>query len=289
MRLAVGLIVIACSAAGAARAAEDWRGAWWVEGAGGWRHVGREGAALVLDGRVGDLEVALRGAPTADGFDLAGLVVRVVDGEREARPARLEARAARGGALEVVLRVGDEAPRRERWARPAAPALALEPAAPRLEPDGGLHVVVRVEGRPLAGARLQVLAADDDGRYAHLGGVVHHVDLGPLAVGRHPVTWAGIDRSPDGAPVLPGRYRVVVAAADDLLGPPPGEERPALAAEVTLDVGGPDLAHAGPRPAPRGGRGRPEPAARIEPAPRIAPAARVEPAPTPGLAARAAR
>lgn len=258
-RVALGLAIAALAARGARAEEPDWRGAWQVEDQAAWRHVGREGRALVLEGRVGDLEVALRGAPVAGGFVLVGEATRVVDGAREERHARLAARQARAAlevTLEVTLEVEGQATRRERWARPAAPTLHLEPGgAPRLDPtapltlppDGApLRVDVRVGGRPLPAARLVVLATDDDPRYAHLGGVVHHVDLGSLPVGRHTLTWSGADRSLDGAALLPGRYLVVVAGADDVVGPPPGSGDAALAATLTLIVGAPEITAAAP-------------------------------------------
>lgn len=246
-RVALGLAIAALAARGARAEEPDWRGAWQVEDQAAWRHVGREGRALVLEGRVGDLEVALRGGPVAGGFVLIGEATRVVDGAREERRARLAARQARE-ALEVTLEVEGQAPRRERWARPAAPTLHLGSDAPlTLPPDGTpLRLDVRVGGRPLPAARLVVLALEDDPRYAHLGGVVHHADLGPLPVGRHTLTWSGADRSLDGAALLPGRYLVVVAGADDIVGPPPGSGDAALAATLTLIVGAPEITAAAP-------------------------------------------
>lgn len=244
--------------------ARRWRGAWQVEGQTCWRHVGGPDDALTLEGRLGDLDVRLHGRGDARGLSLAGVAERV-GGEPAVwsqHAMRLEARAVPGGALEVTLDVAGEGPRRERWVKPTTPRLTVRTIGgarasadgPCFEPGArDLVLEVVVEGRPVAVA-LQVLAAPDDQRYEHLGGLVHHVDLAggaPLPVGRHRVTWSGADRSWAERPLLPGRYRITVVSSDEPLGPPPGEAAPPQSALVLVVPDAPDRLASREAPADR--------------------------------------
>lgn len=251
------IAIILIGLAGAARAQDErrpWRGAWYVEGETGCRHLGGRDEALFLEAFVGELDVSMRGSGDARGLGLEGTALDTV-GEppvlRERR-ARLEARGRDDGALDVTLIVDGEEPRRERWIR-ALPAtvrigvrvggraeLAYDPRR------GALTIELAVSGRPAA-VRLQVRVADDDPRYAHLGGVLVHEELGRLAPGRHTFTWNGLDRALDPRPVLAGRYVVAAAIADEAAGPPLQGEG-GTGGEQLLVVGG--SADAGSQPAP---------------------------------------
>jgi hypothetical protein len=273
------LIAVGAGPALAQDASARWRGAWQVAGQTSWRHVGGTNDALELEGRVGDLDVRLRGRGDARGLSLTGEGARI-SGEPAVwtqHAMRLEARAAASGALEVTIEVAGERPWRERWVKPTAPGLSVraigapprprEPSRRRPAPDDAdlrfepgaadLVLEVVVEGRPMSVA-LQVLADPDDARYAHLDGLVHHVDLAdgaPLPIGRHRVTWSGADRSTTERLLLPGRYHVLVTTSDAPLGPPPGEEaapRAALALVVPDDAT-PPTASAAPAGEEEGG------------------------------------
>lgn len=246
-RSVIALAIVVIGWVGRVSAGEpDWRGSWLADD-GTWRHVGAQGTGLVLEGRVRGLEVTLRGHGDAGGVVLRGTALDPAGNER---PARLvgrpvAGRAASAASLAVTFDVEGLPPAEELWRRPGAPSLRL--AVPgdrraastiRLAPGAPLRVEVHVGGRP-QGVVLTIVAPDDP-RYAHLGGVVHHHELGVgarLPVGRHDVTWSGRDRSPDAAPLLPGRYRVIVSAVEGLLGPAPGEEGVPVVAELALVVG----------------------------------------------------
>lgn len=274
------LIAVGAGPALAQDASARWRGAWQVVGQTSWRHVGGTNDALELEGRIGDLDARLRGRGDARGLSLTGEGARI-SGEPAVwtqHAVRLEARAAANGTLEVTLEVAGERPWRERWVRPTAPRLTVraigrrdasrEPSRGRPAPDDAdlrfepgasdLVLEVVVEGRPMSVA-LQVLAEPDDARYAHLDGLVHHVDLAggaPLPIGRHRVTWSGADRSTAERLLLPGRYHVLVATSDAPLGPPPGEEaapRAALALVVPDDAAPPPTASTAPAGEREGG------------------------------------
>src|SRR5690606_20123457 len=128
--------------AGADESPPAWPGPWLVEGTCSWRHVGRLGDGLILEGRVGRADVRLTGRPGRHGFVLRGTVIEDDDGVT--RAARLRAEADATG-LDVTLDVAGRPRRTERWVRPRAPTLRLDvpggPSSPDAPPPDGARVV----------------------------------------------------------------------------------------------------------------------------------------------------
>jgi len=212
---------------------EAWRGPWVVEGRATFRYVWIDDGRLAFEGEWDDLgRLDLRGrGRVRGGFVLEGRRRRGAPGER----LTLEAAPADGGRsrLAVTLAAGEAVLAEEVWLRPGPPRLEVERVRPT--GSGGWVVDVAVRGRPQP-VVLEVLAAEDDARYAGLGGVVHHARLAdgaPLPIGRYRVEWDGRDRSWAARPVRSGRYRVRVHAPEPL-GPPPGAEGDAAAGAAGL-------------------------------------------------------
>lgn len=271
--VAIGLLVVG---AVQARAQEDeplvdrregWVGAWVVEGQAAVRHVFADGAALGVEAHLEGWRLDVRGGAGPGGFALRGEAARLVAGEEggEAETgaterAALEAVGDGPDALRVELTLGAER-RTERWRRLEAGRLDLRVLGVRPGPGGEVGVApgqpldleVTVRGRPMPVVVL-VLAAEGDARYERLNGIVAYDPLqdgATLPLGRRPVRWDGLDRTPlDGRPLAPGTYRIVAAPKDEVLAGAPGAPPSVAAAEVILVVRGPATSAPASPPAP---------------------------------------
>jgi hypothetical protein len=263
-------IVVVVLGAQVARA-DDWSGAWGVEGSTVTRTV-RAGFSLAveLEGR----PITLSGAATTgSALTLEGAFAKTpgikgaLEGEAQKTPkrARLDATLATtagGTRVEARYSVDGRVVLEETWLRgleisglsgDAGPlAGALDVKADRL------CVKYRVVGAPLA-LRAKVLVAKghpEEAFYASQDGILAEKSLGVVEAGERTWEWNGRDRSAAERLALAGRYVVVieedrpappkpVADADGIGAPPPARkmvrapERPALSAERTFEVDAP--------------------------------------------------
>lgn len=223
-------------------------GAWWVEGQASLRYLGALPGGLFLEGAWDEALGEVRLAQVAAGEGAWRLEGRRLQGPLGERLA-LELRRAEGDALEAVLRVDGKERDRERWRRAGPPRLELL-AVGAWSPTGaagpGLVIDLAVDGRPQP-VTVRVRAAEDDARYAALGGIVHEELLlagRPLPVGTWRLFWDGRDRSAEERPVRPGAYAVELVAAEPGLGARTPGAGPALSVRAPATI------PAEPAPAP---------------------------------------